>query len=208
MIQLSDSFKNWLTCGNIIQTAINIHWQTICKWADEIIRNRGNIRLILNKASLSQWQAKTAKVLIFFRHLKRILEKTELLNKNQLLSRSWNFIWPRNQMSEFPVQQKKLCISKYKVIEKSCNPFLTHVLFVKKYITLKSENKKRCYFECWKCPPNSAMHAFTLFLMFDAAWWRVSAVTCVTEMVHQTRYCRFVWHRRIGKCIPKLILAS
>jgi hypothetical protein len=27
-------------------------------------------------------------------------------------------------------------------------------------------------------------------------------------MVHQTRYCRFVWHRRIGKCIPKLVLAS
>jgi hypothetical protein len=32
--------------------------------------------------------------------------------------------------------------------------------------------------------------------------------SCVTETVHQTRYCRFVWHRRIGKCIPKLILAS
>jgi hypothetical protein len=30
----------------------------------------------------------------------------------------------------------------------------------------------------------------------------------VMEMVHQTRYCRFVWHRRIGKCIPKLIPAS
>jgi hypothetical protein len=28
------------------------------------------------------------------------------------------------------------------------------------------------------------------------------------ETVHQTIYCRFVWHRRIGKCIPKLILAS
>jgi hypothetical protein len=32
--------------------------------------------------------------------------------------------------------------------------------------------------------------------------------SCVTETVHQTRYCRFVWHRRIEKCIPKLILAS
>jgi hypothetical protein len=38
------------------------------------------------------------------------------------------------------------------------------------------ETKKR-YIKCWKCPPCSAMHAFTLFLMFDATQWRVSAVT-------------------------------
>jgi hypothetical protein len=49
------------------------------------------------------------------------------------------------------------------------------------------------------------MHAFTLFLTFDAIQWRISAVT---ETVHHTRWCRFVWYRRIGKCIPKLILAS
>jgi hypothetical protein len=32
--------------------------------------------------------------------------------------------------------------------------------------------------------------------------------SCVTETVHQTRCCRFVWHSRIGKRIPKLFLAS
>jgi hypothetical protein len=30
-----------------------------------------------------------------------------------------------------------------------------------------------------------------------------SLCSCVTETVHQTRYCRFVWHKRIAKCIPK-----
>jgi nitrate reductase beta subunit len=30
--------------------------------------------------------------------------------------------------------------------------------------------------------------------------------SCVMETVHQTRYCRFVWHSRIGKCIPNAIL--
>jgi hypothetical protein len=37
--------------------------------------------------------------------------------------------------------------------------------------------KKQGYIKCWKCPPLSAMHAFTLCLMFDATRWRVSAVT-------------------------------
>jgi hypothetical protein len=32
--------------------------------------------------------------------------------------------------------------------------------------------------------------------------------SCVTETGYQKRYCRSVWRRRIGKCIPKLILAS
>jgi hypothetical protein len=32
--------------------------------------------------------------------------------------------------------------------------------------------------------------------------------SCITETVHQTRFSRFVWHMRIGKCIPKRILAS
>jgi hypothetical protein len=31
---------------------------------------------------------------------------------------------------------------------------------------------------------------------------------CVIETAHQTIHWRFVWHRRVGKCIPKLILAS
>jgi hypothetical protein len=32
--------------------------------------------------------------------------------------------------------------------------------------------------------------------------------SCVTATVHQTRFCRFAWHRGVRKCIPKLILAS
>jgi hypothetical protein len=33
-------------------------------------------------------------------------------------------------------------------------------------------------------------------------WCNPVNSSCVTETVHQTRYCRFVWHKRIGKCIP------
>jgi hypothetical protein len=58
------------------------------------------------------------------------------------------------------------------------------------------EIRRRCCIKCWKCSPCSAIPAFTLFLMFDVTRWRVSAVTV------------FVWHSTIGKCIPKLILAS
>jgi hypothetical protein len=52
----------------------------------------------------------------------------------------------------------------YSVIDKSRNPFLT-------------EDKNQCYIKCWKYLPRSAMHTFTLFLMFDATRWRVPAVT-------------------------------
>jgi hypothetical protein len=52
------------------------------------------------------------------------------------------------------------------------------------------------------------MRAFIIFLMFDATEQFVLHAACVTETVHQTRYCRFVWHRKIGKSIFKLILAS
>jgi hypothetical protein len=31
---------------------------------------------------------------------------------------------------------------------------------------------------------------------------------CVTETVRQTWSCRFLWHRRLGKCALKIILAS
>jgi hypothetical protein len=31
---------------------------------------------------------------------------------------------------------------------------------------------------------------------------------CVTETVHEMGYYLFVWHKRIGKCIPKLIPSS
>jgi hypothetical protein len=43
---------------------------------------------------------------------------------------------------------------------------------------------------------------------FPNVWCNPAKRSCFTETVHRTRYCRFVWHRRIGKCIPKLILAS
>jgi hypothetical protein len=43
---------------------------------------------------------------------------------------------------------------------------------------------------------------------FPHVWCHPVKSSCITETVHQTRYCRFVWRRRIGKCIPKLILAS
>jgi hypothetical protein len=42
---------------------------------------------------------------------------------------------------------------------------------------------------------------------FPHVWCNPVKSSCVAETVHQTRYCLFVWHRRIGKCIPKLILA-
>jgi hypothetical protein len=59
-------------------------------------------------------------------------------------------------------------------------------------------NKKKTKF--WKCPPRSAMHAFNLFPMFDATRWRVPVSW---KRFTRPRYCRFVWNRRIGKCIPK-----
>jgi hypothetical protein len=43
---------------------------------------------------------------------------------------------------------------------------------------------------------------------FPHVWCNPVKSSCVKETVHQTRYCRFVWHSRIGKCIPKLILES
>jgi hypothetical protein len=47
----------------------------------------------------------------------------------------------------------------------------------KNKLNRNEETKKQCYIKCWKCPPRSAMHTFTLFLMSDATRWRVSAVT-------------------------------
>jgi hypothetical protein len=34
------------------------------------------------------------------------------------------------------------------------------------YVEIRKQ--KQCYIKCWKCPPRSAIHAFTLFLRFDA----------------------------------------
>jgi hypothetical protein len=93
----------------------------------------------------------------------------------------------------------------YRMIEKSHNPFLTHVLFVKKINYTEIRKQKTTFIKCCKCLPRSAMHAFNLFLVFDATRWRVSAVTF--EM-HSSMFCFNSWHWRIGKCIPKLILAN
>jgi hypothetical protein len=46
------------------------------------------------------------------------------------------------------------------------------------------------------------------YSLFSSCLMQPSQEFCVTETVHQTRYCKFVWHRRIEKCIPKLFLAS
>jgi hypothetical protein len=46
------------------------------------------------------------------------------------------------------------------------------------------------------------------FHSFPHVWCNTVKSSCFSETVHQTRYCRFVWHRRIGKCIPLFILAS
>lgn len=35
-------------------------------------------------------------------------------------------------------------------------------------------------------------------------WCNLAKSPCITETLHQARYCRFVRHRRIGECIPKL----
>jgi hypothetical protein len=57
---------------------------------------------------------------------------------------------------------------KYRMIEKSRNPFLTHVLFDKNINYTEIRKQKQCYFKCSKYQPRSAIHACTLFLMFDA----------------------------------------
>jgi hypothetical protein len=58
------------------------------------------------------------------------------------------------------------------VIGKSRNPFQTRVLFVKNKLYW-NQKKKQCYIRYWKCPLRSAMHAFTLYLVFVATRWRV-----------------------------------
>jgi hypothetical protein len=56
----------------------------------------------------------------------------------------------------------------YRVIEKSHYPLLTHVLFAKiNYVEIRRK-KNSVILECWECPPRSVMHAFSLFLVFDA----------------------------------------
>jgi hypothetical protein len=54
------------------------------------------------------------------------------------------------------------------------------------YTEIGKQNKK--IVKCWKC--------------------NLVKNSCVTQTVHQTRYCRFVWHRRNGNCTAGLILTS
>jgi hypothetical protein len=79
----------------------------------------------------------------------------------------------------------------------------TRSIFSENKLHWSQKTKKKCYINCRKSP-RWAMHAFTLFLMSDATRWRL----CVTETVHQTRYCRTVWHKTIGKCTPEVTPAS
>jgi hypothetical protein len=46
-------------------------------------------------------------------------------------------------------------VAKYRVIEKSRNPFLTHVLFAKNKLHWNQRGKKQCYIKCRKCVPRS-----------------------------------------------------
>jgi hypothetical protein len=55
----------------------------------------------------------------------------------------------------------------------------------------------------WKCSSRSRMQAFTLFLVFDAA--RRTVLCRGKGSPDQTLW---VWHRRIGKCVPKHVLIS
>jgi hypothetical protein len=73
----------------------------------------------------------------------------------------------------------------------SRNPFLTHVLFEedkkKKRKRKKEKKEKSEESQCWKCPPRSAMHAFT----FLSCLMQPSKSSCVMGTGCQTRYCRF-----------------
>jgi hypothetical protein len=84
-------------------------------------------------------------------------------------------------------------------------PFLTHVLFLKKQITLKSGNREQCYIKFWKCPPR-------FISSLNTEGWPERFLSC-TLPVSRKRFTRrytidFFWHRRIGKCILKIILVS
>lgn len=59
------------------------------------------------------------------------------------------------------------------------------------------------------CDWNSLLfHESTTHSLFSSCLMQASTELCVTETVHQMRYCQFVWHRGIRKFIFELILAS
>jgi hypothetical protein len=55
----------------------------------------------------------------------------------------------------------------------------------------KIRKQKQCFFV------NACIHSL------PHVWCNPVKSSCVTETVHQTRYCRFVWYMRSSKCIPK-----
>jgi hypothetical protein len=67
------------------------------------------------------------------------------------------------------------------------------------------KTKKQYFLSCWKCPPCSATHAFTIFLMFDATRWKVPVVTGNGSPDEILSICLAQENR---ECSPKLILAS
>lgn len=55
----------------------------------------------------------------------------------------------------------------------------------------------------------SAVFSGACICSFSCGWIvSVLHASCITEMVYQMRYCQFLLHRKIWKCIPKLILAN
>jgi hypothetical protein len=87
-----------------------------------------------------------------------------------------------------------------RMMKKSCNPFHTYILFVKKISYIEIRKQRQCCSKCWKCPSHSVMCAFTVFLTFYATQQRVPAVM---EVVHQTGHFRFIYYGRMGKCVSK-----
>jgi hypothetical protein len=93
---------------------------------------------------------------------------------------------------------------KYRVIEKSSNTFWLMFYFskTKLHSNQKTKNNVILLLEMSTAFSDAFIHSF------PHDWCNPVKSSCVAETVHQTRYCRFVWHGKIGKCVPKLILAS
>jgi hypothetical protein len=84
--------------------------------------------------------------------------------------------WPRfekiqiiwfKMMSNMLLNSFKMHRPKKKGDRKVTQSPIRDACFISQKINYTEFRKKRCYIECWKCPPRSAMHAFTLFLMFE-----------------------------------------
>jgi hypothetical protein len=98
-----------------------------------------------------------------------------------------------------------------------------NTFYLPKNKLLWNDKTKQHQIKCCKCPPRSAMHSFTRCFTSVAARWRVSVswnwftsrdvdlfgspIEMSICLVHQSR-CRFLWHRRTGNCISRLIVSS